>query len=119
MGNCAARAAHLAEELDGIIHTADHEELLALVVVLDGRRALVWELLRERRKRPRGPSEQGRAITVKAAAERLSCHDDTIRTMCREGKLRAFEVSPGHYRIPESALDELMNGTAKGKDRKS
>jgi len=116
MGN-AARAAHLAEEIDGIIHTADQDELLALVVVLDGRRALLWELIRERRRGQRPTHEHRRAITVKAAAERLSCHDDTIRTMCREGKLRAFEVSPGHYRIPESALDELMNGT-KGKDRK-
>jgi len=53
-----------------------------------------------------------RFFKVWQAAKRLQCCQETIRRHIKPGRLRAVRmpspIAGGHYRIPESALDEFL-----------
>jgi excisionase family DNA binding protein len=51
-----------------------------------------------------------RFITVPEAAEQLQVHPQTIRAWLRSGKLRGRLIggTKSGYRIPQSAVDELL-----------
>jgi excisionase family DNA binding protein len=44
-------------------------------------------------------------------ARLLSMHRDTVQKWCKAGKIRAFRVAGGKYRITAEALRELMGLT--------
>ena len=52
-----------------------------------------------------------RFITVPDAAEQLQVHPQTIRAWLRSGKLKGRLIggTKSGYRIPQSAIDELLN----------
>jgi len=49
-----------------------------------------------------------RFLTVKEAAERLTLNDWHIRSLLRSGLLRGTKISHKAWRIPESAIIELI-----------
>lgn len=52
-------------------------------------------------------------VTTAQAAQYLDCHPKTVRTLCRQGELRAVKLG-SEWRIPTEALDEFVNGKQKG-----
>jgi excisionase family DNA binding protein len=54
-------------------------------------------------------TEPDRFLTTKEAAERLNCNDWHIRGLLRAGILKGTKISHKAWRIPESAIQELIN----------
>jgi len=106
----------LAARIDEAIYKArgDRALLCQIMVTLSGYRTLAWIMLSERRKSGRPPREPEHALTVTEASKRLHVHDDTMRALCRARKIRCCEIKPGHFRIPESAVEELLAGHGPG-----
>ena len=106
----SSRALAVADQLDGIIRSADREELLVLLALLEGRRAIVRERLRPYRLPAAKPESADQALTAAAAAIRLKVHEDTVRSLCKRGALRSVRVGKREFRIPESAVIEFLRG---------
>jgi excisionase family DNA binding protein len=95
----------IADQLDRCIQGADREGLYVLLALLSGRRAVVYARL----KGLRFEEERDRGLTVAVAAEAVGCHEDTLREMCRQGRVRFFYA--GHrMMIPRSAVTDLLRG---------
>jgi excisionase family DNA binding protein len=68
---------------------------------------LVRSIAREEALRIIG-SQPERAVTVRAAAIRLSVDEKTIRRLIAGGQLRAVKVTGKALRIPGSELDRVL-----------
>ena len=107
------RAEAIGAQIDAVLrHPSDRHELLAILAVLEGRRAVAKEVIRDR-QRP------DRLMSIAAAAERLDIHEDTIRGYCKAWardstpgprKLRFVQVGMRERKIPESAINEFLDG---------
>ena len=51
-------------------------------------------------------------LTVAEAADRLRVSVWTIRRWCDDGTLDHFRLPGGHRRIPATAIDAIVKGTA-------
>ena len=56
-------------------------------------------------------------LTLKEAAQRLKVREKTVRRWIQSGALRATKAGK-LWRIPESALDEFLEGPTRGPDKK-
>ena len=48
-------------------------------------------------------------VSIKEAAERYSCHEDTVRRAIRTRELKAVKISKGLIRIPVKSLEQWGN----------
>lgn len=48
-------------------------------------------------------------LTAGQVAQRLCCHPKTVRTMCRDGRLRAIKLG-SEWRVPVAALEAFVEG---------
>ena len=58
-----------------------------------------------------------RPYTIAGAAEQLGCSTETVRKLCRSGRLRNFRIGVGdkaYFRIPASALEEYVRCGSSG-----
>ena len=61
------------------------------------------------------PNIDEKFYTVEQVAEKFTLQKNTVYIMCREGQLRHVKIG-GVVRIPESALQTLLDGFMVGTD---
>ena len=57
----------------------------------------------------------GNMLTVPEVAERLRCRSETVRRYIAEGRLPAFRIPGGYYRIRERDVKRFLQPVVKGR----